>query len=190
MNLPNQITVARLFLSAILFVVLETACRGTTGTVWYLAFSLYMVTVLSDGLDGYLARSRGQITVFGRISDPLADKIVISGVLVLAMSIPQTSALVPSWIVILVLAREFLVSGLRAYLEGQGAVFASQWVGKTKLVVQAFYCGAVLFYPGSQFAWVWWMAHICLWSTAAITVYSAFSYVRKAREMLAKAEDL
>lgn len=190
MNLPNQITVARLFLSAILFIVLETTCRGASGTVWYLAFSLYMVTVLSDGLDGYLARSRSQITVFGRIADPLADKIVISGVLVLGMSIPQTSFLVPSWIVILVLAREFLVSGLRAYLEGQGAVFASRWVGKTKLVVQAFYCGSILFYPGSRFTWVWWTAHFCLWSTAAITVYSGISYMQKAREMLAKAKDI
>ena len=190
MNAPNQITVARLFLAAILFVVLETACRGSSGTVWYLAFSLFIVTVLSDGLDGYLARSRGQVTVFGRIADPLADKIVISGVLVLGMSIPETSLLVPSWIVILVLAREFLVSGLRAYLEGQGAVFASQWAGKTKLVVQAFYCGSVLFYPGSFFTWVWLAATICLWSTAAITVYSALSYVRKAREILGRAKDI
>ena len=71
MNLPNQITIGRLVLSAILFVVLDVLCRGTYGWVWYGAFTLYMVTVLSDGLDGYLARSRGQITVFGRIADPL-----------------------------------------------------------------------------------------------------------------------
>ena len=190
MNLPNQITVGRLILSGILFVYIEAWCRGTYGWVWYGAFALYMVTVLSDGLDGYIARSRGLITVFGRIADPLADKIVITGVLVLGMSISETTSLVPPWIVILVLAREFLVSGLRGYLEGQGTVFSAQWAGKTKLVVQAVYCGAILFYPGSRFTWVWWVATICLWATAAITVYSAASYLRKAREMLKGGADI
>lgn len=190
MNLPNQITVGRLVLSAILFVVLELFCRGTYGWVWYAAFTLYMVTVLSDGLDGYLARSRGQITVFGRIADPLADKIVIMGILVLGMSIPETTMLVPPWIVILVLAREFLVSGLRAYLEGQGTVFGAQWAGKTKLVVQAVYCGSIVFYPGSRFTWVEWVARICLWGTAAIAVYSAGSYLSRARAMLRGGADI
>jgi CDP-diacylglycerol--glycerol-3-phosphate 3-phosphatidyltransferase len=128
--------------------------------------------------------------VFGRIADPLADKVVITGVLVLGMSIPETQLLVPSWIVLLVLAREFVVSGLRAYLEGQGAVFAALWAGKTKLVVQAVYCGAILFYPGHRFTWVWWLAQVFMWSTAAITVYSAFSYVAKASRMLARGADI
>ena len=190
MNLPNQITIGRLVLSAILFFVLDVFCRGTYGWVWYAAFTLYMVTVLSDGLDGYLARSRGQITVFGRIADPLADKIVITGILVLGMSIPETTALVPAWIVILVLAREFLVSGLRAYIEGQGVVFGSQWAGKTKLVVQAVYCGAIVFYPGSRFTWVWWVARVCLVGTALISIYSAGSYLRRAQEMLRGGADI
>lgn len=184
MNLPNQITIGRLIASVILFVLLETVCRGATGLVWYIAFSLYIATVLSDGLDGYLARSRGQITAFGRIADPLADKIVICGVLVLAMSIPETAMLVPPWIVVLVLAREFLVSGLRGYLEGHGTKFGARWEGKTKLVVQAFYCGAILFYPGSHYNWVFWVAEIALWATAAISVYSGLSYILKAREIL------
>ena len=97
MNLPNQITIGRLVLSAILFFVLEVFCRGTYGWVWYAAFTLYMVTVLSDGLDGYLARSRGQITVFGRIADPLADKIVITGILVLGMSRWERKLRIPGY---------------------------------------------------------------------------------------------
>ena len=113
MNLPNQITVGRLLLSGVLFAYLELVCRHGAGTLaWYIAFTIYMVTVLSDGLDGYLARSRGQVTAFGRIADPLADKIVITGVMVYGLSIPVTSLLVPAWVIVLVLAREFLVSGL------------------------------------------------------------------------------
>jgi CDP-diacylglycerol--glycerol-3-phosphate 3-phosphatidyltransferase len=190
LNLPNLVTVWRLILAGVLFVLLETACRGETGTIWYIAFALYLITVLSDGLDGYLARSRGQITAFGRIADPLADKILICGVLVLALSIPVTSHLVPTWIVLLVLAREFLVSGLRGFLEARGTSFAAKWEGKTKLVVQAIYCGTVLFYPGHQWGWVEVVARICLYATALITVYSGLSYIRKARDVMRGGADI
>lgn len=190
MNLPNQITVGRLFLAGVLFALLHTVGRSAEGGwVWYCAFALYLITVLSDGLDGYLARARGQITAFGRIADPLADKIVISGVLVMAVTLPQTQALVPAWIVLVVLAREFLVSGLRGYLEGQGTRFGASWEGKTKLVIQAVYCGSILFYPGSRYGWVERLAQICLWLTLAITLYSAVSYTRAARRILSSGQE-
>jgi len=189
MNLPNQITVTRLVLSGILFVFLETVCRGTSGWVWYVAFGIYIITVLSDGLDGYIARSRGQITAFGRIADPLADKIVIGGVLVLTLDIPETTSLVPTWIVVLFLAREFLVSGMRGYLEGHGTKFGAQWAGKTKLVMQAFYCGAILFYPGHYYEWVRITAVVCLYGTAVITVYSAITYVRLTYRVISESGD-
>lgn len=191
MNLPNRITTGRLALSVILFVMLETVCRDAhDGFWWYAAFVLYLVTVLTDGLDGYLARSRGQITAFGRIVDPLADKIVICGVLVLASVLPQTAKLVPPWIVLVVLAREFLVSGLRGFLEGRGTGFSARWEGKAKLVVQAFYCGAVIFYPGSHWGWVETTAELSLWATLGITVYSAYAYVRSAASLIGTGTDL
>jgi CDP-diacylglycerol---glycerol-3-phosphate 3-phosphatidyltransferase len=191
LNLPNRITTGRLALSVVLFVMLETVCRDAyDGLWWYAAFVLYLVTVLTDGLDGYLARSRGQITAFGRIVDPLADKIVICGVLVLASVLPQTAKLVPPWIVLVVLAREFLVSGLRGFLEGRGTGFSARWEGKVKLVVQAFYCGAVIFYPGSRWAWVEFTAELSLWATLGITVYSAYAYVRSAARLIGTGTDL
>lgn len=191
MNLPNRITTGRLALSVVLFVMLETVCRDAyDGFWWYAAFVLYLVTVLTDGLDGYLARSRGQITAFGRIVDPLADKIVICGVLVLASVLPQTAKLVPPWIVLVVLAREFLVSGLRGFLEGRGTGFSARWEGKAKLVVQAWYCGAVIFYPGSHWEWVEVTAQISLWATLALTVYSAYAYVRSAARLIGTGKDL
>ena len=191
MNLPNQITVGRLGLTAILFAHLELVCRdATSGWPWYFAAALFVITVLSDGLDGYLARSRGQVTAFGRIADPFADKILICGTLVLCHSLPQTSLYTPSWIVLVVLAREFLVSGLRGYLEGQGTRFDARWEGKTKLIAQAIYCGALLFYPGDSFEWIGWCALVFLWATFLITIYSSVSYVRSAIRLLTKAADI
>ena len=191
MNLPNQITTARLVLATILFVLLDTWCARThEGLAWYVAFVLYVVTVLTDSLDGYLARTRGQVTAFGRIVDPLADKIVICGVLVLGSVLPQTARLVPPWIVLVVLAREFLVSGLRGFLEGRGTTFGARWEGKTKLVLQAVYCGAILFYPGGRWPLIETTALILLWATLAITVWSAVAYVRSAAGLIGATGDL
>jgi CDP-diacylglycerol--glycerol-3-phosphate 3-phosphatidyltransferase len=190
LNLPNQITTARLVLAVILFVLLETACRGATSSVvWLVAFVLYVVTVLTDGLDGYLARARGQITAFGRITDPLADKIVICGVLVLTSVNDATRRLVPAWIVLAVLGREFLVSGLRGFLEGQGTRFGARWEGKAKLVLQAVYCGAVLFYPATGWGWVFVVARILLWAALVVTAWSAVVYVRSAAKLIGGAAE-
>jgi CDP-diacylglycerol--glycerol-3-phosphate 3-phosphatidyltransferase len=191
LNLPNQITVARLLMAAVVFVLLETVCRhAEQSAAWLVAFVLYTAAVLSDGLDGYLARSRGQVTAFGRIADPLADKILICGVLVLTCNLPQTGRLVPAWIVLVVLAREFLVSGLRGYLEGRGTRFGARWEGKTKLVTQAIYCGAVLLFPFRQWAWVEGVAGIFLWATLVITVFSAIAYIRSTLRLVGDSTEI
>ncbi len=190
MNLPNKITVTRIGLAVVLFVLLETWCANREGLPWFVAFVLFVTTVATDGLDGYFARARNQITAFGRIADPLADKIVINGVLVITMQLPQTEAYVPAWLVILSLSREFLVSGLRGFLEGRGEIFAARWEGKTKLVVQAIFCGAVILYPGAKWDWVHDLLGVLLWVTAAVTVWSAVSYVRRAAEVLREASDV
>ena len=191
MNLPNQITVSRLLMAVVVFVLLETACRGAGQSVaWLVAFGLYATAALSDGLDGYLARSRGQVTAFGRIADPLADKILICGVLVLTCNLPETGRFVPSWIVLVVLAREFLVSGLRGFLEGRGTRFGARWEGKTKLITQAIYCGAVLLYPFRQWAWVEMVAEIFLWATLLITAFSAIAYIRSTLRLVGDSAEI
>jgi len=183
-NIPNQITLARLLLSGVLFVVLECIGGGGYGSNWYFAFGLYFLTAGTDWLDGFLARRWGQVTSLGRIIDPLADKIVIAGVLVLCLTYPETNDLVPSWLVLLVIAREFLVSGLRAFVEGQGHSFAAGWSGKSKFLLQAVYCGAVLFYPGDSYEWVRLTAIGTMWGTALLTVISAGIYVNRAVKLL------
>jgi len=188
-NIPNQITLTRLVLAGVLFVVLERIGTpigeiGRGGTAWYFAFGLYFLTAGTDWLDGFLARRWGQVTALGRIIDPLADKVVISGVLVLALTYEETHELVPSWLVLLVIAREFLVSGLRAFIEGQGVSFAAGWSGKSKFLVQALYCGSVIFYPGDGYGWVHAMALVTMWGTAVLTVVSAAIYVGRAVRLL------
>jgi len=189
-NVPNRITLGRFLLAIVLFLLMELVCRDRVGLAWYGVFVLYLVTVLSDGLDGYLARTRNQITTFGRIADPFADKVVICGVLILAQDLPATSGLVPAWLVLVVIAREFLVSGLRGYLEGRGTGFPARWEGKAKLVVQAVFCGAILFYPGSRFPWVRVILEAWLWVTTAVTAWSAVAYVRRATQLLRTAADV
>jgi len=179
-NLPNQITLTRLLLSVVLFVVLEFiggGGAGGDGTWWYIAFALFTATAGTDWLDGYLARKWKQVTAFGRIADPIVDKIVICGVLILTQTYPETSEFVPSWLVLLVVGREFVVSGLRAFIEGQGVSFAASWSGKLKLLIQAFYCGSVLLYPGGHYDWIGVCARIGMWGTAILTVYSAGLYI-------------
>ncbi|MHC4937629.1 MAG: CDP-diacylglycerol--glycerol-3-phosphate 3-phosphatidyltransferase [Planctomycetota bacterium] len=184
MNIPNQITLTRLILAGVLFVVLERIGGHGYGSNWYFAFGLYFLTAGTDWLDGFLARRWGQVTALGRIIDPLADKIVIAGVMVLCLTYPETTKLVPSWLVLLVISREFLVSGLRAFVEGQGHPFAAGWSGKSKFLLQAVYCGAVLFYPGDQYEWVRLTAIVTMWGTAILTVVSAGIYVGRAVRLL------
>ena len=126
----------------------------------------------------------GQVTAFGRIADPFTDKIIICGVLILTQTYPETSDLVPSWLVLVIVAREFLVSGLRAFIEARGVSFAASWWGKWKLVVQAVYCGSVIFYPGHYYEWVRWVVIVTMWGTALLTVGSAVTYVTRATKLL------
>jgi len=192
LNLPNQITVGRLLLTAVLFVLLDVWCRTATsgGWIWYVAFTIYLAGMIGDALDGYYARALGQVTAFGRIADPFADKILVLGILILGLTLPQVEALVPSWIVLVVLAREFLVSGLRSYLESRGTVFGASRDGKAKLIIQAIYCGALLFYPGHWMTWVWYVAQITLWATLVLSVYSAMNYIIAARDTLSKGAEI
>jgi len=182
---------ARLVLAAILFAWMDLVCgHDASHWDWGIAFLIYMVAVLSDGIDGYLARSRNLTTAFGRIADPLADKIIISGVLVMALSIEKIAWMVPAWLVVLVLAREFLVSGLRGYIEAHGGSFGAKWEGKLKLVVQAVYCAAILFYPATEAGWVRKIAEIGVWATAGISIYSAGIYLFKAKQVITTAGDV
>jgi len=138
MGLANRITVARGGLAIVLWSVLHVIdLRGRPEDVlWWVAFALFVVTAATDSLDGYIARKRGEVSVFGRIADPLVDKLLIG--------LPGMAWIVPPWTVAVVLARELLVTALRGAVEGSGRNFQAGPWGKAKMAAQCLAIGGAL----------------------------------------------
>jgi CDP-diacylglycerol--glycerol-3-phosphate 3-phosphatidyltransferase len=149
MNLPNQLTVSRLVLTVI-FV-------ATTAFPWAYAFTvglfLFSVASITDWLDGKIARERNLVTAFGQLMDPLADKVLMAAAFITLME----KDLMPGWLVIAILAREFLVTGLRLVAGARGAVLAADKLGKQKTIWQIVTACYLLVYLASReepLAWV------------------------------------
>ncbi len=141
MNLPNQLTLLRLALAPV-FVVLIIAGPPIAHAAALLVFAAATVT---DWLDGRIARARNLVTNFGKLFDPLADKILTAAAFVMLMEVPELQ--VPGWTVIAIIAREFVVTGVRSMAAGEGAVISANWLGKAKMVLQTGYI--IVFLGGS-----------------------------------------
>ena len=131
MNLPNQLTLLRLILVPV-FVALLTVDHVGAYAAAYLVFTIATIT---DYFDGKIARERNLVTNFGKLLDPIADKVLIAAAFVMAMTVPELW--VPGWTVIAVLAREFVVTGIRSLAASDGLVIAANQWGKAKMVLQA-----------------------------------------------------
>ena len=129
MNLANKLTMIRIFLVPV-FLVFITVKDIPYGSI--IATVIFIIASLTDQLDGYIARSRNQITNFGKFMDPLADKLLVTAALVSLVELK----LVPGWAVVVILTREFAVSGLRTLAASDGIVIAASWWGKIKTVTQ------------------------------------------------------
>jgi CDP-diacylglycerol--glycerol-3-phosphate 3-phosphatidyltransferase len=129
MNLANKLTMMRIFLVPIflIFMAVQDIPYGKE-----VATIIFILASLTDKLDGYIARSRNQITNFGKFMDPLADKLLVTAALVSLVELH----IVPSWVAMIIIAREFAVSGLRTIAASEGKVIAASWWGKIKTVVQ------------------------------------------------------
>lgn len=129
MNLANKLTTFRVILVPIFLLCIswENVPHGSI-----VALIIFLVAAITDQLDGYVARSRNQITDFGKFMDPLADKLLVTTALVVLIRYN----LVPAWAVAIIIAREFAVSGLRSLAASQGNVIAASWWGKVKTVIQ------------------------------------------------------
>ena len=135
MNLPNAITFSRILAVPIFIWLLASAqFSRVTGEKELLASTVFILASITDGIDGYLARRRGQITTMGMLLDPLADKVLIAAAFVSLVQF--NSHLVPAWIAIVVITREFLVSGLRSIASSEGFTIAASDLGKAKMTVQ------------------------------------------------------
>ncbi|MBE6047739.1 MAG: CDP-diacylglycerol--glycerol-3-phosphate 3-phosphatidyltransferase [Clostridium sp.] len=129
MNLANKLTLGRIFLVPI-FLIFIAATEIPYGT--FIATFVFILASLTDKLDGYIARSRNQITNFGKFMDPLADKLLVTSALVSLVELH----VVPGWAAVIIIAREFAVSGLRTVAASEGNVIAASWWGKIKTVIQ------------------------------------------------------
>jgi len=194
---PNRITAARFVGALALFVVLaqfddadETDVEGARSRM-VLAFWLFIVVAVSDVLDGWLARRGKHVTAFGRIADPFVDKVLVLGTMIFLAVMPWSREFFPAWVVVVILSREFLVTGIRGYVESLGAQFPSDVFGKVKMFTQCFAVGVV--FGLNTFEWVreqreFWavVAEVFVWATLVTSVGSGISYIAKTRRILAE----
>lgn len=185
MNVPNAITISRLVVTAATFVCLgwiEDPSRPPSQPVWW-AFVLFLVAAFTDFLDGYLARKWQMVTAFGRVADPFADKVLIAGTMVMLLKFPAATSVLTYWYVVVVIAREFLVTAVRGVVEASGRPFPADKLGKWKMVSQCWTAGALLTMVAGSSTFEW-AAVYGLWVSFTLTVVSGVNYVWKARDVL------
>jgi CDP-diacylglycerol--glycerol-3-phosphate 3-phosphatidyltransferase len=176
-NLPNILTLSRLPLALVLFACIELRA-------WFAALAVFAAAAITDWLDGHLARTRGQTSAFGRTFDPLTDKVLVCGAFIFLLPVPAAG--IGAWMVTVVVGREMLITGLRGYLEQQGAAFGADILGKLKMLLQCMVLiGTFLalgLAPGA--AWLGRVNLVLLYAMLAATLLSAAQYVVKAWVLL------
>lgn len=174
MNLPNTLTVIRIFLVPLLVVVLLTKFEGRAVAgihVEFVAAAIFGLASLTDWLDGYLARRRQQITWVGQVLDPIADKLLISATLVSLVQID----LAPAWMVAVIIGREIAVTGLRSVALSRGLVVPASPLGKAKMVTQV--TAVLLLLLGwERFPVLLQLGKLTLWLVIATALGSAVDY--------------
>ncbi|HWJ04099.1 MAG TPA: CDP-diacylglycerol--glycerol-3-phosphate 3-phosphatidyltransferase [Verrucomicrobiae bacterium] len=183
MNLPNKVTMARIVLIPIFMVFL--LLRMPKGQEFfesqgYVAAAIFILAAITDGLDGYIARKRNQVTRLGQFMDPLADKLLVSAALISLVELQ----LVQAWIVWVILAREFAVTGLRAIAAADRVVIPASKLGKVKTVTQIIAISAYLLrdWPFSLIGLKIspWFIYIAL----IFTIISGLDYLKKSKKFL------
>jgi CDP-diacylglycerol--glycerol-3-phosphate 3-phosphatidyltransferase len=178
MNVPNSLTIARIFFVPLLVAALvgkSVAIRvgGLVITNEWLALAIFLAAAATDLLDGFLARRWGQITTIGTLLDPIADKLLISAALI---SLVQVNA-APAWMVVLIIGREFAVTGLRSIAAAEGYTIKASELGKTKMIAQVIAISVLLLsirHPELSRLGNWLM-----WGVVVFTIASALDYFRK-----------
>ena len=182
-NLPNSITLIRIFSIPLLIWILSSArFSSQNGEKELLASALFIAASMTDGIDGYLARKRGQITTMGILLDPLADKLLIAAAFVTLVHF--NPSLVPAWIAVVIIGREFLVSGLRSIAASEGFTIEASELGKFKMVIQIVSVVAVILdhrwkeWPvyGNYFFPVHWIAYLAIGFMVCVSLVSAIDY--------------
>lgn len=183
MNLPNYITLTRVAaIPLLIWILCSPRFSDSNGEREILASTVFLLASITDGIDGYLARKRGQITTMGMLLDPLADKLLIAAAFVTLVQF--NPALVPAWMAVVIIGREFLVSGLRSIAASEGFTIQASDLGKFKMLVQIISVIAVILarrwheWPlGSVYIFpVYWIAFLAIWFMVLLSLVSAADY--------------
>ncbi|UQD53769.1 CDP-diacylglycerol--glycerol-3-phosphate 3-phosphatidyltransferase [Bacillus methanolicus] len=192
MNLPNKITISRIFLIPLFLVVMlvpfqwgEMKLLGAEMPVTHFVGALiFIVASTTDWIDGYYARKYNLVTNLGKFLDPLADKLLVSAALIVLVE----KGMAASWIVIIIISREFAVTGLRLVLAGEGEVVAANMLGKIKTWTQIIAISALLLH-NTVFEYVKIpFDDIALWIAMFFTIWSGWDYFYKNRQVFIKSK--
>ncbi len=170
MNLPNALTVTRIFLVPLLLTVLLTQKFPYKTAI---AISIVLLAAITDWFDGYLARRLQQVSTLGMLLDPIADKLLVSSVLIAMVETGQVAA----WMVVIIVGRELAVTGLRSIAQAAGVTIAASDLGKTKMTMQIVAIVSLLLVPYLRLAW--WVSQISLYLVVVFALISAANYFWK-----------
>ena len=186
MTAANKVTSVRFLLCIVYYVLLTLCLKQRDEGLLTVAFILNQIIAWSDLLDGYLARKYQEVTHFGRIADPLVDKILVCGSFIFFLTLDPLSRIFTPWFATVVLGREFLVSGIRGAMEAAGIPFPATFWGKAKTAIQNVAVGTGLGYAAwlPTTRWTELLTIVLMWATLVATVMSGVTYVLSARKFL------
>ena len=187
MNLPNKLTIFRVILIVPFIVLLLGGNAGWFGEntliSGWIALAIFIAASLTDLLDGKIARKYNLVTNFGKFMDPLADKLLVSSAMICLVEMGR----IPAWVVIVIISREFIISGFRLIASDNGVVIAASYWGKFKTVFQmVMVCLMLVNVPGgiSWFPWLNGLTQIVMWVALILTVVSLIDYLIRNRGVL------
>ena len=197
MNLPNKLTLARVIMAPIFVLLLSFDWWWC----YWLGYVVFTVATITDYYDGKIARERNLVTNFGKLLDPVADKVLVTAAFIMMMTLPSAPApgifpnptvkslVIPGWTIVAILAREFLVTGVRSLAASEGTVIAADNYGKTKTVIQLVYVFVFLFLAGAEHFVVDYapdyaghyrigLEYSSMWAMVFVALYTVYTGVR------------
>lgn len=184
MNLPNKLTIFRVILIVPFVVILLGGEAGWFGENRLIAdcvaLAIFVIASLTDLLDGKIARKYHLVTNFGKFMDPLADKLLVCAALIALVEMGR----IPAWVVIVIISREFIISGFRLIASDNNVVIAASYWGKFKTTFQMIMVCLMLLNPGAIYSWMQIVTDVVMWIALALTVVSLIDYLVKNRGVL------
>lgn len=179
MNTPNKLTIARMIIVPFLVIFLLTGWGGEANR--YISLTLFVIASVTDWFDGYLARKNNLVTNFGKFMDPLADKLLVCSAMICMIDLKR----LPAWFVIIIIAREFIISGFRLIAAENGIVIAANYWGKFKTASQMIMIILLILHFDGIFVI---LEQIFIWLSLALTIISLITYIWQNRTVLSMQE--